>query len=351
MSRHDLGISEKPFGFGIVAGHAPDLESWTALAKRTEERGYDTFLATQHDPLTKVSAALAVTSTLHWASDVPTPRADSRARRRIRHHRAQVGTRGRRKPKRSPLWTIPVRVRREDRRDRTRRESRCHRRRVLALAQTLRRADVPELVAGGAVSVLLGRVDQMADTLRRWRERLGICYITINSAFLERFASRVERLRGYLSGRRVMPVRPFSSSVMAHTLQCPIRRFGAEMTAQKTHTVARAAAGREVELLLATGPFAAALRAAIRARGLGLDRIRYRLRSRGVSISLATLSHWQSGRCRPERSESLLALAHIEEVLEVPPGSLIHLLGPPRSRTRGSCAAHPPEDGKVLPPD
>ena len=105
MSRHDLGISEKPFGFGIVAGHAPDLESWTALAKRTEERGYDTFLATQHDPLTKVSAALAVTSTLHWASDVPTPRADSRARRRIRHHRAQVGTCGRRKPKRSPLWT------------------------------------------------------------------------------------------------------------------------------------------------------------------------------------------------------------------------------------------------------
>jgi transcriptional regulator with XRE-family HTH domain len=121
------------------------------------------------------------------------------------------------------------------------------------------------------------------------------------------------------------------------------------MTAQKTHTVERAAAGREVELLLATGPFAAALRAAIRARGLGLDRIRYRLRSRGVSISLATLSHWQSGRCRPERSESLVALAHIEEVLRVPPGSLTHLLGPPRSRARGSCAAHRTVDGKVLP--
>jgi transcriptional regulator with XRE-family HTH domain len=106
------------------------------------------------------------------------------------------------------------------------------------------------------------------------------------------------------------------------------------MTAQKTHARERAAAGREVGLLLETGPFEAALRAAIRARGLGLERIRYRLRGRGVSISLATLSHWQSGRCRPERPESLHALEHLEEVLGVPTGSLTHLLGPPRSRAK-----------------
>jgi hypothetical protein len=121
------------------------------------------------------------------------------------------------------------------------------------------------------------------------------------------------------------------------------------MKLERAHTVQRAAAGREVELLLATGPFAAALRAAIRARGLGLERIRYRLRGRGVSISLATLSHWQSGRCRPERPESLLALCHIEEVLEVPSGSLTNLLGPPRSRRRGACAVHVRADGKVMP--
>jgi len=121
------------------------------------------------------------------------------------------------------------------------------------------------------------------------------------------------------------------------------------MTLEKTRTVEQAVAGREVGLLLASGPFEAALRAAIRARGLGLERIRYRLRGRGVSISLATLSHWQSGRCRPERPESLLALDHIEEVLEVPAGSLTNLLGPPRSRTRGACAAHVRTDGKVLP--
>lgn len=89
----------------------------------------------------------------------------------------------------------------------------------------------------------------------------------------------------------------------------------------------------------ASGPesgleFAAALRAAIRARGLGLERIRDHLRARGVSVSLATLSYWQSGRSRPERRESLIAMAQLELVLEVPPGSLSGLLGPPRRRGR-----------------
>jgi hypothetical protein len=201
MSRHDLGIREKPFGFGIVAGHAPDLSSWTALAKRTEERGCDTFLATQHDPLTKVSVVLAVTSTL-------TGHRTSRRQGRTLALGGEFAITGRRLEPADDgsrnevhCGQIPGRGRREDRRDRTRRESRCHRRRVLALAQTLRRADIPKLVAGGAVSVLPGRVDQMGDTLRRWRERLGISYITINSAFLERFAPIVERLRGYLSRR------------------------------------------------------------------------------------------------------------------------------------------------------
>lgn len=80
--------------------------------------------------------------------------------------------------------------------------------------------------------------------------------------------------------------------------------------------------------------FADALRAAIQARGLGLERIRTRLRGQGVSISLATLSYWQSGRSRPERRDSLVALGHLENVLEVTPGSLSALLGPPRPRGR-----------------
>ncbi|WP_113694645.1 transcriptional regulator [Amycolatopsis albispora] len=99
---------------------------------------------------------------------------------------------------------------------------------------------------------------------------------------------------------------------------------------------------REVRSLLETGPFAAALRAAIRARGLGLERIRYRLRDRGVPVSLATLSYWQSGRCRPERPESLAALTELEDVLDVPPGSLTRLLPPPRRRPSASLAAPRP---------
>jgi transcriptional regulator with XRE-family HTH domain len=80
--------------------------------------------------------------------------------------------------------------------------------------------------------------------------------------------------------------------------------------------------------------FAGALRDAIQARGLGLERIQERLRAEGFSVSLATLSYWQTGRSRPERRESLAALAELEKILEVEPGSLAALVGPPRPRGR-----------------
>ncbi|GAA3035236.1 hypothetical protein LV79_002716 [Actinokineospora globicatena] len=75
------------------------------------------------------------------------------------------------------------------------------------------------------------------------------------------------------------------------------------------------------------------LRAAIERSGLGLERIRYRLVQRGCRVSVATLSHWQSGRRRPERRESLRVLAVLEEVLAVPSGTLV--AGPPRPRGPG----------------
>lgn len=90
----------------------------------------------------------------------------------------------------------------------------------------------------------------------------------------------------------------------------------------------------ELARLLAGGPFPEALRAAIKSSGLSLDRIQHRLQLRGVTISVATLSYWQSGRRRPERPESLDALRHLEAVLRVPPNALTALLGPPRPRGR-----------------
>lgn len=88
-----------------------------------------------------------------------------------------------------------------------------------------------------------------------------------------------------------------------------------------------------------TGSFPEVLRAAIRARGLGLERIQERLSREGISVSLATLSYWQNGRSRPERPESLVALARLEEVLGLPEGTLLGHLPPPRKRGRWLKAA------------
>jgi hypothetical protein len=71
-----------------------------------------------------------------------------------------------------------------------------------------------------------------------------------------------------------------------------------------------------------TDTFATVLRAAIAASNLGLARIHDHLRRRGVSVSIATLSYWQSGRSVPGRRSTLAALTHLEDVLKVPTGTL-----------------------------
>jgi hypothetical protein len=80
------------------------------------------------------------------------------------------------------------------------------------------------------------------------------------------------------------------------------------------------------------GPFDAALRAAIVASGLSLDRLRTKLAERGMPVGITTLSYWQRGLRRPERAESLRAVAMLEQILGLPDRSLIVLLGPPRPR-------------------
>jgi hypothetical protein len=82
------------------------------------------------------------------------------------------------------------------------------------------------------------------------------------------------------------------------------------------------------------GRFSHALRSAIQASGLSLNRIQYRLRERGLAVSSATLSYWQSGRRRPTRRDSVLVVRTLEEVLRVPAGALEALLEPPGARRR-----------------
>lgn len=79
--------------------------------------------------------------------------------------------------------------------------------------------------------------------------------------------------------------------------------------------------------------FAAALREAIAARGLSLERLRAHLAQRGHHVSVATLSYWQTARSRPDRAASLAALSSLEEILNVERGSLSSKLPPRRRRS------------------
>ncbi|RSD19189.1 LLM class flavin-dependent oxidoreductase [Amycolatopsis eburnea] len=74
----------KPFRFGIVAGYAPDLPTWTAQAERIEDLGYDTLLATDPvgtaDPFVLLGATAAVTRSLRLGTFVlADPFRDARA--------------------------------------------------------------------------------------------------------------------------------------------------------------------------------------------------------------------------------------------------------------------------------
>ena len=109
--------------------------------------------------------------------------------------------------------------------------------------------------------------------------------------------------------------------------------------------------GARLDRLLHTGPFAEALRVAVRSSGLSQDRIVDRLRRRGSPISPATLSLWQSGRHQPERPSSLEALSSLEAVLGIAPGGLARLLEPPRPRGRRPQSALPAIDTLVPFPD
>ncbi|MGW2620971.1 hypothetical protein [Streptomyces sp. NPDC001500] len=82
----------------------------------------------------------------------------------------------------------------------------------------------------------------------------------------------------------------------------------------------------ELDTALRGGPFHVALRAAIAARGLPLQRVQHHLSRYGVKVGVTSLSYWQQGARRPQRPESLRAVRALEEILRLPDESLIRLL-------------------------
>ncbi|MFJ6660027.1 hypothetical protein ACIQNG_27305 [Streptomyces sp. NPDC091377] len=96
----------------------------------------------------------------------------------------------------------------------------------------------------------------------------------------------------------------------------------------------------ELDSALRGGPFHVALRAAIAARGLPLQRVQHHLTRHGVKVGVTSLSYWQQGARRPQRPESLRAVRALEEILQLPEESLIRLLGDADERhPTGSRAA------------
>lgn len=95
----------------------------------------------------------------------------------------------------------------------------------------------------------------------------------------------------------------------------------------------------ELDSALRGGPFHVALRAAIAARGLPLQRVQHHLTRYGVKVGVTSLSYWQQGARRPQRPESLRAVRALEEILQLPEESLIRLLAEAEER---SVAQRPP---------
>ncbi|MFE9770083.1 hypothetical protein ACFYOV_00070 [Streptomyces sp. NPDC005931] len=96
----------------------------------------------------------------------------------------------------------------------------------------------------------------------------------------------------------------------------------------------------QLDSALRGGPFHVALRAAIAARGLPLQRVQHHLSRYGVKVGVTSLSYWQQGARRPQRPESLRAVRALEEILHLPEESLIRLLAESddRSPVRGQGA-------------
>ncbi|WP_320772744.1 hypothetical protein [Streptomyces sp. CRN 30] len=110
------------------------------------------------------------------------------------------------------------------------------------------------------------------------------------------------------------------------------------------HATQHADVAAELDSVLRGGPFHVALRAAIAARGLPLQRVQHHLSRHGVRVGVTSLSYWQQGARRPQRPESLRAVRALEEILQLPAESLLRLLagddGPASAQRAAARAYH-----------
>ncbi|MFI5618342.1 hypothetical protein [Streptomyces sp. NPDC051567] len=97
----------------------------------------------------------------------------------------------------------------------------------------------------------------------------------------------------------------------------------------------------ELGQLLHDGPFHLALRAALAARGLPLHRVQHRLAAQGIKVGVTSLSYWQQGVRRPRHAESLRAVGALEQILDLPDGTLVRLLSAPEPGTTARPSARP----------
>jgi hypothetical protein len=97
-----------------------------------------------------------------------------------------------------------------------------------------------------------------------------------------------------------------------------------------------------------TAAFSDTLRAAIRSRGLTLDRIQWHLALRGLKVGMSSLSDWQHGRSVPASSKSLRAVRAMEEILDLGTGTLSTPLSAARCRP-ATTAPHAPRSSPQRP--
>lgn len=76
--------------------------------------------------------------------------------------------------------------------------------------------------------------------------------------------------------------------------------------------------------------FASAFDEALTRSGTSMAALRSRLADRGHRVAASTLGYWRNGQRQPERAESLDAVAEIEAILRLRPGTLTGAIGASR---------------------